>query len=613
MQFTPPGVASFNPFGPGLSQHARLITLQSAQTQGQDAELPQTLVVERFTGFEAVNALFCFDIDALSVSTHLDLQSFIGGELSLRLLQADGSQRTWHGYCTQAHWLGSDGGTTRYRLRLEPFLAFLRERRDSFIFQDQTAQQTITQLLGDYPQANFQWDTTQSLQQRPICTQYRESDLDFLTRLLASEGLSWRFVHDQDGPDHPASPGSPGNNTSNTSNSPSSLRAHHQMVIFDAAAQAPTMPGGYDSIRFHRVRATESTDAITDWRAQRRLQPNAVTRASWDPTQLLALSAQEASRPLTTSPSSDSAAALPTLEIFDGSGERHLADAAQASTHVRLQLQALELGRQTFQGTGAVRQLAAGHSFALTQHDSYAEDGTQNAFTVLRIEHAAVNNLQAGMLDVLSIKTASSAYATSASSSTFDSNQSLTDQDALANLDNLAPGTYRNRFSAVRQSVPIVPRATAQRRAPTALGPQTALVVGLTGNGDSSITTERDHRIKIQFPWQRGQAPVAGGLHDSGSPATAGPAGPADPGNAPGNDASGTWVRVAEALAGPNWGSQFTPRIGSEVLVNFIEGDMDRPLVVGQLYNGADLPPFSAGVDSGVNHAGVVSGLHSQG
>ncbi|MEO6272143.1 MAG: contractile injection system protein, VgrG/Pvc8 family, partial [Rhodoferax sp.] len=90
--------------------------------------------------------------------------------------------------------------------------------------------------------------------------------------------------------------------------------------IFDAAAQAPTMPGGYDSIRFHRVRATESTDAITAWRAQRRLQPNAVTRASWDPTQLLALSAQEASRPLTTSPSSDSAAALPSLEIFDGSG-----------------------------------------------------------------------------------------------------------------------------------------------------------------------------------------------------------------------------------------------------------------------------------------------------
>jgi type VI secretion system secreted protein VgrG len=71
-------------------------------------------------------------------------------------------------------------------------------------------------------------------------------------------------------------------------------------------------------------------------------------------------------------------------------------------------------------------------------------------------------------------------------------------------------------------------------------------------------------------------------------------------------------VRVAEALAGPNWGSQFTPRIGTEVLVDFIDNDIDRPLVVAQLYTGADAPPFAAGVDSGVEHAGTISGIHTQ-
>mgnify|MGYP003384522423 CR=1 FL=1 len=81
----------------------------------------------------------------------------------------------------------------------------------------------------------------------------------------------------------------------------------------------------------------------------------------------------------------------------------------------------------------------------------------------------------------------------------------------------------------------------------------------------------------------------------------------------PGNEQSGTWVRVAESLAGPNWGSQFTPRIGTEVLVDFIDGDIDQPIVVACLYNGSDTPPFSAGVDSGVNHAGVISGHHSHG
>jgi uncharacterized protein involved in type VI secretion and phage assembly len=70
-------------------------------------------------------------------------------------------------------------------------------------------------------------------------------------------------------------------------------------------------------------------------------------------------------------------------------------------------------------------------------------------------------------------------------------------------------------------------------------------------------------------------------------------------------------VRVAEAVAGPNWGSQFTPRLSAEVLVDFLDGDMDQPVIVGQLYNGVDTPPFAAGVDSGINHGGTISGWHS--
>jgi type VI secretion system secreted protein VgrG len=68
---------------------------------------------------------------------------------------------------------------------------------------------------------------------------------------------------------------------------------------------------------------------------------------------------------------------------------------------------------------------------------------------------------------------------------------------------------------------------------------------------------------------------------------------------------------VAEALAGPNWGTLFTPRVGTEVLVDFIEGDIDRPVIVAQLYTARTLPPFAAGVDSASNHAGTLSGIHS--
>ncbi len=97
-------------FGTGLSQHARLLTLASAQ----DSSLPQALVAERFAGREGINELYAFEVDALSTSTDLDLQQFIGEELTVTLLQADGSRRAWHGICTEAAWLGADGGTARY-------------------------------------------------------------------------------------------------------------------------------------------------------------------------------------------------------------------------------------------------------------------------------------------------------------------------------------------------------------------------------------------------------------------------------------------------------------------------------------------------------------------
>ncbi|MDB5790082.1 MAG: type secretion system tip protein VgrG [Massilia sp.] len=111
-----PDFSSLGLFGTGLSQHARLITLTTAQDSG----LPEALAAERFTGREAVNELFSFDIDALSTSTDLDLSIFLGEELTVGLMQPDGDRRQWHGICTGSMWLGADGGVARYRLRLEP-------------------------------------------------------------------------------------------------------------------------------------------------------------------------------------------------------------------------------------------------------------------------------------------------------------------------------------------------------------------------------------------------------------------------------------------------------------------------------------------------------------
>ncbi|MEH6435935.1 type VI secretion system Vgr family protein [Massilia sp. DD77] len=519
-------------FGTGLSQHARLLTLASAQ----DGALPQALMAERFRGREGVNESYLFEVDALSTSTDLELDQFIGEELTLTLLQPDGARRAWHGLCTAAEWLGADGGVARYRLRLEPALALLRLRRDSYIFQDKHVRDIVTELFADYPQLRFEFDLQQELAERPICTQYRESDYDFFVRLMVQEGLSWRFEHDQ------ADEGADG-------------QARHKLVIFDSEAAAPALPGD-PALRFHGMRATDRDDAVDGFSAKRRLAANAVTISSWDPAQLVAPGAELESQL--------DAGELPLLPVYDGSGERIASDTADL--HGRLMLRALEMDNKLFEGQGAVRRLAPGYAFSLTQHERYPEG--ENAFKTLWIEHEGRNNIDAHMATA----------------------------EAAGWVE---PGTYRNVFCCVRETVPIVPRASALPHAHTALGPQTALVVGVP---DAVATTARDHQVRVQFAWQRGAMSNPGGLaHDVD-----------EDGAAPGDERSGTWVRVAEALAGPNWGSQFTPRIGTEVLVDFIENDIDRPLVVAQLYTGADVPPFPAGIDAPTDHAGTISGIHTR-
>lgn len=538
-----------------FNQNARLLELKTS--------LPDAaLIVERFSGREAISGSFRFEIDCVSTHAHFDIKPLLGEEVTLRLLQADGSKRSWHGYVTQAMQLGADGGLARYRLIMEPFLAFLAQRRDCYLFQDKTVIDIVGQILADYPEADWANQITQPLRTYSIATQYRETDFDFIRRLLAEEGLSWRFEHDQS-----AVAGD------------QATHARHKLIVFDRDTELPV--GAQAIVRFHRNDATESSDTVQTWRETRVVAPNAVTLAGWDYKTLVATGAQ--------STAVADNGQLPRLEIHDASRPYRFEDGAAARLRTDLAVAALESGTRRFAGESTVRQLAEGTVITLGQHDAHA--GEDARFTVLAVAHHGANNLGAQAAELL----------------------------GHADIEH---GTYRNTFTAQPAVQPVVASLFSPAPKEVLLGdalkevtwggavsrpvarPQVAHVVGLP---DQVLTTERDHRIKIQFPWQRGSQPNAGGLTETGpSGRTAGKTG-----NAPGNDQSGTWVRVAEWLSGANWGSHFLPRIGTEVMVDFLDGDIDRPIVVGQAYNGADLPPFSAGHEAGANHPGVLSGWMS--
>lgn len=498
-----------------LSHHNRLIQLQGPH---------DGLVVERFEGLESVCGEHRLQIDCLSTDAFLDVDPWLEQPLTLQLRVADGSLRHWHGLCTEVAQLGSDGGLARYQLVLEPWTALLRLRRNAVIFQDMDIRSVCERIFADYPQAAYRFDVEATLPRRPMTTQYRETDWEFVTRLFAEAGLAWRIEQAQGG------------------------EGAHALVVFGPQADLPDI----GSVRFHRIAATESADGISAFSERQQLVANSSTVGSWHSEQINAVSAQA------TAATGD----LPALEVYVQPRAGRFAESNWAQSEAQARLDALRVSQVLYSGSGSERRLVAGCSFSLVQHPQHEAQ----AFQLLVVHHAAVNNLESSIAELLG-------------------------------HSELERGSYRNQFLATDASVAV--RALPQDK-PSLHGPQTARVVGVA---DAALSPNREHQVRIQFNWQRGSAPNPGGLSDTGS---------SQPGHAPSDQTSGSWVPVVEWVAGPNWGTAFLPRIGSEVLVEFLHGDIDQPRITGQLYNGEVEPPFGGGIDAHAQHPGVLSGLHTE-
>lgn len=602
----------------GLTQNARIL---QAQTSLSDA-----LTAERFTLHEGVSQLFSLTLDCVATSAQLDVAPLLGQEIGVSLLLADGSQRHWYAVVDGVDALGADGGMARYRIHAGPWLGALGLGRDSYIYQDKSVTDILTEIFADYPQAAYSFDIADPLPARPVCTQYRESDLAFALRIMAEAGLSFRFDHqqgdDQDGTQDQASQGG---------------GARHRLVVFDAKAALPA--NAASPIRFHRSDATETEDSITRFHAAREVQPNAVTRAGWDDRALEAHAAQVSSHV--------DAGAVPSLEDYDYDGDGRYADNDAAARSAGLRLQSHESRLIRYEGAGTARQLAPGETIELTQHDRYGDeagssgasgsggsDGNSsssssidelgNRYTLLSVTHEAANNLGSPVKNSGSqAKNPASATKNSGdpvqnlgklASSLVHPMQNMgslaqdlgslashahaaSSASSMGSLPSVEPGSYRNRFTAQPEAAAVVPPWFTR---PTA--PEGVIAMVVTAQ-DQPISSGRDLRVKVQFPWQRGKQPLPGGLPHQ----TVGD----DAGNAPGDDGSGTWLRVSSAQAGSNWGASHLPRKDTEVVVEFLDGDIDRPVLAAQLYNDSDLPPWSSGVDADANHGGVLSGWHS--
>ncbi|MCC2963521.1 type VI secretion system tip protein VgrG [Massilia sp. IC2-278] len=497
-----------------------------------DKQAGSELLVEAFFADDALDEPGWRDIIVLSTTAHIALETLLGQQASLEICLADGTRTRFAGDISEVAMLGSDGGFARYRVRISPWIWRLGQVRNSRVWQDKSVMQIVDAVFAPYrPLARWRWSTDtgsfiERAGNRSYCCQYRESDLDFVRRLLAEEGLCWRFEQTEEGPG---------------------------MVLFSDSSLLTAVPEDPSSklgggIRYHGAHAVESQDTVQGMIEQRRLHASLATVLSPDYKSKLVIAASSPTR-------IEHSRKLAPIESYDVAGQCAYTGWAQAARYADLQMEGWEARGQLWYGRSTVRTLQAGTRLAMTGMPRQARE--KPTFTVLRVLSIGVNNLPPPARHALA--------------ELFRPIPELL-QESLprhhpAGLETAAAQAiesgYANCFDAVPTRFPWrpqLPDSNGRTNAkPTAHGSQTAIVIGADGidipNGPNELYCDRLGRVRIRFHWQ-----------ESG-------------------DAS-CWVRVAQRSAGGGMGSQFLPRIGQEVLVQFLEGDIDRPIIIGALYNG---------------------------
>lgn len=449
---------------------------------------------------EALNEPYAAVLDLANENLSLDPDELLGVDARL-LINRDGHQRRLCGIVHRVEHIGTRAGHLLCRVHLAPALFALSQSRDCFIFQAVTADQALAVVLATTLQPwqrSYRLEHQRALPTREYFVQYNESDLDFVRRLMAEEGLAFYFDHSGE---------------------------REELVVVDANASFPavvTMDGNPLTIQGPEG-GTAEVERIRDFDLNHSLQSTSSVVRDFDWTH---------PRLDLTRPARGTDLRGRDREVYEYPGPLTIGDYANPSyaqedgrVQSTLRRELFQSRVKRFAGKGYVTTFAPGATFDLVGHGNHAFD---QRYLLTRVEHE------------------------------LHAPEELT-SDTHTEADTRHE-RYSNRFECVPDDVPWRPQRDFAR--PRIYGVQTATVVGPAGE---EIYTDEHGRIKVQFHWDReGQR----------------------------NEQSSCWVRVAQAWAGPGWGFSFIPRIGMEVIVTFLEGNPDRPLVTGCVYNGENRPPY---------------------
>ncbi|WP_336812479.1 type VI secretion system Vgr family protein [Bosea sp. MMO-172] len=448
----------------------------------------------KFEASESLSELFTYNIETISKTENADLQSIMSEKCAIKFTLKNKSERVFNGTLVDAQWLGKQDDLYIYRFTLKPWLWLLSQRADCRIFKNKTALDIIKEIFKKEGSASFDDRTSETLQPIDYCVQYRETDLDFVLRLMEQYGIYYYFKHSE---------------------------GDHKLVLCDSrsahdqvtAAAEPSFQGDASAYAFvpQGNRFPRSmVEHLTHWSTIRRLRTGKFELKDYD---------FEKSESDLTARAEEGFPKAKSYEAYDYPAAYTKRDQGEHFARVMAQAEQAQDDRRYAGGDAA--SLYPGALMKLIEHPTGAEN---SEYIVVRATHA---------------------YG-------IQSYRSSGRRDEA-----LYHGSYELQKSDKRFRAPIVtPR-------PTVYGPHTAKVVGEKNQGEEGdIDVDEYGRIWLRFHWDR----------EDGS--------------------TSCRTRVAQMWAGKGWGGQIIPRIGQEVIVEYIEGNPDLPLVVGAVVNDQHKPPY---------------------
>ncbi|PHM72507.1 type VI secretion system Vgr family protein [Xenorhabdus kozodoii] len=449
-----------------------------------------SLIFKSLKGKEKLSTIYSFEVELFSEKKDLDIKELRNKPISIeiknpanisekpRFLSGIVREATICGYYDNYHYL--------YKVIIQPALFILTLNKDFRIWQKKTVPEIIQDVLNKY-KIKFKNELNAKYQPLEYCTQYKETDFDFLSRLMEREGIYYYFQHDKN---------------------------DHTLILADSPQSHSALPehAAIEYYPSHFPPRDKDKSYLYDWMVSYSINPKLYTLSDYN---FLKPNAQLKETQQNPDPTA------PKTELFEWPG--NYTENAQGQFYVRILQQSYTAQDQYIKAKSIESGIAPGYTFTLSKA---LRDGDNGDYLIVSANYELHENPY-----ILG--------------------------DNAADDDNI--NKMLTEFTAIPAKVNWrAPRTTSWPIA----GTERATVVGASGK---TIWTDEHGRVKLKFHWDRSDTK---------------------------DDKSSCWVRVSNNWAGAKFGAIQVPRVGEEVIVNFINNNPDEPLVVGRNFNQNNMPPW---------------------